>query len=222
MRFLPGLALMCVTCSACSPQEQGSGTESTTSNPSTDSTATSDSTTVGPTNTATSEPTSGTGTGPVDTTDGASSSETVGTTDATGSTSTGPVETTDDTASSETVGTTDATGSTSTGPVETTDDTSSTTGVPLSDCDFLVGKEFESDEMLECGLSPMGVVLCHWSIKFTADSFDHILSDYGLQGPYTCVDGVIEAFDLLQDPHGGTIDAATGELVWDDHVYHPA
>ena len=92
----------------------------------------------------------------------------------------------------------------------------------MDDCSFLVGKLFLSDEELECGKGPNGLEMCPWKLKFTADTFDHQLSDYGLQGTYTCVDGVIEALDMQQLAHGGTIDAATGELVWDEIVYHPA
>lgn len=138
---------------------------------------------------------------------------TPGTTD-----STAPTGTTDPTTTPDTTGTTDPTAATST---DSGTESSSTTGAPLDDCAFLVGKVFLSDEELECGKGPNGVEMCPWQLTFTADTFDHQLSDFGLQGTYTCADGVIDAVDMQQLAHGGTIDAATGELVWDEIVYHP-
>jgi hypothetical protein len=177
MRLITGFILLCATTLACSPQENGSATDSPTS---TDSTSTS-----------TTDPTS-----------------TTGTTD-----STAPTGTTDTTATTDLTSTTD--------PGTDTGESSSTTGAPVGDCAFLVGKVFLSDEELECGKGPNGVEMCPWRLTFTADTFDHQLSDFGLQGTYTCADGVIDAVDMQQLAHGGTIDAATGELVWDEIVYHP-
>jgi hypothetical protein len=142
-------------------------------------------------------------------TDSTDSTTTTGTTDPT--TGTDPTSTTD-------IGTTAAT---DTDPTTDTGESSSTTAAPVDDCAFLVGKVFLSDEELECGKGPNGVEMCPWRLTFTADTFDHQLSDFGLQGTYTCADGVIDAVDMQQLAHGGTIDAATGELVWDEIVYHP-
>lgn len=166
MRLFTGFALLCAASLACSPQENGSATDSTDS-----------------TSTGTTDPTT----------------TTTGTTDPT----------------------TTATTATDTDPGTDTDESASTTGAPVDDCAFLVGKVFLSDEELECGKGPNGVEMCPWRLTFTADTFDHQLSDFGLQGTYTCVDGVIDAVDMQQLAHGGTIDAATGELVWDEIVYHP-
>ncbi|MFY0540951.1 hypothetical protein [Nannocystis pusilla] len=192
MRLITGFILLCAT-SACSPQENGSATDSPTSTDSTDSTDS--------TSTSTTDPTTTDSTAPTGTTD------TPGTTD--------PTSTTDST------GTSDPTAATSTEPGTDTDESSSTTGAPVDeDCAFLVGRVFLSDEELECGKGPNGVEMCPWQLTFTADTFDHQLSDFGLQGTYTCKDGIIDAVDMQQLAHGGTIDAATGELVWDEIVYH--
>ncbi|HEY8377659.1 MAG TPA: hypothetical protein VIK91_14285 [Nannocystis sp.] len=116
------------------------------------------------------------------------------------------------------------TGTTDDPSTGTTDDpgtTGDTTGAPLDDCEFLVGRTFKSDEELECGITPNGVELCHWTIVFTADTYSHHYSDVVEDGTYTCDAGVITAKGAGQMSHGGTIDAAAGELVWDGVVYHP-
>ena len=150
-----------------------------------------------------------------DSTDSTASTDSTSTTDPTSTT--GTTDSTAPTGTTDTTGTTDPTAATSTD----TDESASTTGSPVDDCAFLVGKVFLSDEELECGKGPNGVEMCPWQLTFTADTFDHQLSDFGLQGTYTCADGVIDAVDMQQLAHGGTIDAATGELVWDKIVYHP-
>lgn len=150
--------------------------------------------------------------------DSPTSTDSTDSTDPTSTTdSTAPTGTTEPTSTTDTPGTT----TTSTDSGTDTDESSSTTGAPVGDCSFLVGKVFLSDEELECGKGPNGVEMCPWQLTFTADTFDHKLSDFGLQGTYTCIDGVIDAVDMQQNAHGGTIDAATGELVWDEIVYHP-
>lgn len=93
----------------------------------------------------------------------------------------------------------------------------SSTGASADDCAFLIGKAFLSDAELECGLGPDGPVPCHWSVSFTATTFDYQYSDVGESGNYVCTGGMIDAGDIT-----GTIDAATGELVWSDVIYHPA
>lgn len=98
---------------------------------------------------------------------------------------------------------------------------SESTGAPSEDCAFLVGKKFLSDELLECGLGPDGVETCPWQISFTEDIFSHLFSDYGEEGTYTCNDGQIMGL-VGNQPRVGTIDAALGELVWEDIVYHVA
>lgn len=93
----------------------------------------------------------------------------------------------------------------------------SSTGASADDCAFLIGKTFLSDAELECGLGPDGPVPCHWSVSFTATTFDYMHSDLGESGSYVCTDGIIDAMGIA-----GSIDAATGELVFSDVVYHPA
>ena len=140
------------------------------------------------------------------TADGSTGAPTGGTT---GATSGDPPDT-------STSSTTDAT------TASTTDATTASTSAPVDDCAFLVGKTFKSDEELECGLGPNGVELCNWTLSFKADTYSHQYSDIGEQGSYTCEAGQIKAVDGANGPHGGTIDAETGELVWDTIVYHPA
>lgn len=134
-------------------------------------------------------------------------------------TSTGMVTTTDASATAA------ATGSSSTdsdGSASSTGATAGSTGAPVDDCAFLVGKTFKSDDELECGLGPNGPVPCQWTLSFTADTYMHQYSDIGESGPYTCEAGVITATDTFMMPITATIDGATGTLVWNDIVYHPA
>jgi hypothetical protein len=64
--------------------------------------------------------------------------------------------------------------------------------------------------------------MCQWQISFTADTFDHLLSDFGETGTYTCEAGEISGIANGNMPRSGTIDAALGELVWESIVYHVA
>ena len=138
-------------------------------------------------------------------------------TDTTGATGTTGASATDSEGGS-TLGSTSATTATVTdGGSSTGGSAGSSTGASADDCAFLIGKTFLSDAELECGLGPDGPVPCHWSVSFTATTFDYLHSDVGESGSYVCADGIIDAMGIA-----GTIDAATGELVFSDVVYHPS
>ena len=93
---------------------------------------------------------------------------------------------------------------------------SSDTGEPDAVCDAIVGTSFLSIEELECGLTPMGVELCHWQLVFEDDGeYLWMHSDVGEGGTYTCEGGVIST-DL---PHDVAYDVATGILTWDGVEY---
>lgn len=129
---------------------------------------------------------------------------------------------TDGTSTTGSPTTTDATTTDATTTDAATTGTGGSTSAPVDDCAFLVGKTFKSDAELECGLGPNGPVLCNWTLSFTADTYMHQYSDIGDSGPYTCEGGVITGQDGFMMPITATIDGATGELVWNDVVYHPA
>ena len=124
--------------------------------------------------------------------------------------------------------TTDASATTSSGASTSTTDASSsstsdgsTTGAPDA-CALLVGKTFKSVDELECGLGPSGVELCRWTISFTEASYQHMYSDVGELGTYTCAGGVIMGKSSgLGEDRAGTIDGATGALVWQAVAYEP-
>ena len=101
-----------------------------------------------------------------------------------------------------------------------TSDGSSTGAV--DPCSLLAGATFTSVDALECGLGPNGVELCHWTISFTASTYEHSYSDVQDSGTYSCAGGVItsqsSAFDLPAG--GGTIDAEGG-LLWGMVAYLP-
>lgn len=133
-------------------------------------------------------------------------------------------ETTDASASTGTSTTDASTTGASTTDASTTGDATtdgSTTGAPDA-CALLAGKTFKSVDELECGLGPNGVELCRWTLTFTDATYQHMYSDVGETGTYTCAGGVImgKASGLDED-RAGTIDGATGALVWQTIAYEP-
>jgi hypothetical protein len=83
-------------------------------------------------------------------------------------------------------------------------------------CGSIIGQNFESVDELECGLEPMGPVLCHWTISFADDgSYLWMHSDVGQGGSYTCEAGVI-AVDLGT---AASFDPVTQILEWDGVLY---
>ena len=99
----------------------------------------------------------------------------------------------------------------------------SETGEPDAVCEQIVGTRFSSIEELECGLTPDGPALCHWSIVFEENG-DYLwqYSDVGQGGTYTCEGGVIT---VENDPDlEVSYDLEAGILTWDgvQYVAEPA
>ncbi len=88
-------------------------------------------------------------------------------------------------------------------------------------CAEVIGTTFWSIDLLECGLGPVGVEMCHWSIHFEEDgTFSWMYSDVGDMGTYACVGGVLSItsgpmVDVSYDP-------GTDVLTWDGVDYLPA
>jgi hypothetical protein len=89
-------------------------------------------------------------------------------------------------------------------------------------CEQIVGITFESIDELECGLGPMGVELCHWSVEFTVEGdYLWMYSDVGQGGSYACNGGML----TLDNPDIEAVyDPESGVLTWDgvDYVATPA
>lgn len=90
-------------------------------------------------------------------------------------------------------------------------------------CPQIVGTTFVSVEQLECGLEPMGPVLCNWQIVLAEDgSYLWTYSDIGQGGDYTCESGMVT---VLDDPSlEVAYDPESDVLTWDgvDYVAAPA
>lgn len=105
-----------------------------------------------------------------------------------------------------------------TGESDTSQTATGTTGEPLDeDCAFLVGKNFVSKKQFPCGPQPDDepVELCPDHVSFEQDTFMYQSGDFGVSGTYTCEGGVIAGL-VEEEKYAGTIDAASGELVWED------
>lgn len=85
-------------------------------------------------------------------------------------------------------------------------------------CEQIVGTTFSSIEELECGLTPDGPALCHWTLVFEEDG-DYLWqhSDVGEGGTYTCEGGVI----TIENNPGLDVSYAveSGILTWDGVQY---
>ena len=125
---------------------------------------------------------------------------------------------------STTTSSTSATEPTSTGePDDTTGTASSSTTAPIDEaCAFVIGKAFVSKKQFPCGPPPdddVPVETCPDRVRFmSADEFMYQSSDYGISGAYTCEAGVIVA-EAEGEKFQGTVDAAKGELVWNDELF---
>ena len=88
-------------------------------------------------------------------------------------------------------------------------------------CEAIVGTTFESIEELECGLTPEGVELCHWQVRFE-DNGEWLwnYSDVGQGGDYTCVGGVLTITNDVTIEHA--YDPRTQTLTWEGVDYRPA
>lgn len=84
-------------------------------------------------------------------------------------------------------------------------------------CDLVLGQSYSSQEELECGITPNGVVLCNWTIGFDGSMYTWSFSDVGDSGDYTCA-----GLDLLSVPEGnvlGTVSPTGDVLDWQGHLY---
>ena len=107
------------------------------------------------------------------------------------------------------------------GPVDAAPNAIDATSAP---CDAIDGRAFRSVGEHECGLTPDGVVYCHWEIEFAAGTFDWYYSDVGESGTYTCDDMMMirGTTSAGGDEYTGSYEAATGQLTWDGLAYEPA
>jgi hypothetical protein len=84
-------------------------------------------------------------------------------------------------------------------------------------CELVLGQSYSSQEELECGLGPNGVVLCFWTIGFDGSMYNWSYSDVGDSGDYTCA-----GLDLLSVPEGevlGTVSPSGDVLDWQGVLY---
>ncbi|MCA9653973.1 MAG: hypothetical protein H6712_03745 [Myxococcales bacterium] len=92
--------------------------------------------------------------------------------------------------------------------------------VPDATCAEIVGTTFQSVDELECGLDPMGPVLCHWTLEFGSDgSFLWMYSDIGEGGTYSCVGGMVVLEGNETPDH--SYDLETHILNWNGVDYEP-
>ncbi|HEY0136632.1 MAG TPA: hypothetical protein VGB85_21260 [Nannocystis sp.] len=120
-----------------------------------------------------------------------------------------------------TTGTPTTTGGSETGSESDTSGTGTTVAFD-EDCAFLIGKKFVSQMQFPCGPPPDPNdpgPLCSDRVSFEADTFVYMSSDFGVTGTYTCEGGVIAGVDDGDGTYQGTIDAATGALVWNGNDF---
>jgi len=88
---------------------------------------------------------------------------------------------------------------------------------PEDRCASLEGTYTSVDE-LECGLTPSGVGLCHWSLTFMSSTFTWQYSDVGESGSYACENGDVVASTAGDRQYQGTL-AEDGSLTFDGVKY---
>jgi hypothetical protein len=92
-------------------------------------------------------------------------------------------------------------------------------------CTLLENVEFKSVNQGECGLTPDGVAMCTWHIRFesydgsTRSRFTWAHSDVGESGLVTCDGNTLVAEGAGATPYTGTFDPNTLDLVWDGAAY---
>lgn len=86
-------------------------------------------------------------------------------------------------------------------------------------CSLVVDQTFPSVEELEIGLGPDGVVMGHWSISFTGDSFQWEHSDVAESGSYSCANGILSGTTGAAPPYEGSFDPTSRVLLWDGVEY---
>ncbi|MBL9014536.1 MAG: hypothetical protein JNL83_10190 [Myxococcales bacterium] len=100
-----------------------------------------------------------------------------------------------------------------------------TTPIAKGACTMLEGVEFKSVNQGECGLTPDGVAMCTWHIRFesydgsTRSRFTWSHSDVGESGFVTCDGTTLVAEGAGATPYSGTFDPNTFDLVWDGGAY---
>jgi hypothetical protein len=92
-------------------------------------------------------------------------------------------------------------------------------------CIALEGRQFQSVEQHECGLTPNGPAMCHWQLEFTPtdpqrSSFMWRHSDVGESGAVRCTGRQITT-DGFGPVYTGTYDPATRRLTWVNLAYEP-
>lgn len=87
-------------------------------------------------------------------------------------------------------------------------------------CDGLDGATFVSVNEYEMGLGPNGVLLGHYRVTFSAGQFDYSLSDFGLNGTFSC-SGPEGAIVASRDdfPLDGFYKADAGILLWHERWF---
>ncbi len=104
-----------------------------------------------------------------------------------------------------------------------TDSDSESTGA-AGVCDFIVGKEYRTVELFDCG-PPAGDPECPRAVEFRPPDRSHpdpwflyFFSDFGDGGAYTCSGNEVTGYGDFATYHG-TIDLEAGEMVWDDLMF---
>lgn len=88
-------------------------------------------------------------------------------------------------------------------------------------CEAIVGTTFESIDELECGITPDGVELCNWQVRFEENGeWLWMYSDVGEGGEYTCTGGVLTITNDATIEHA--YDPETQTLTWEGVDYRPA
>jgi hypothetical protein len=85
-------------------------------------------------------------------------------------------------------------------------------------CELVLGQSYSSQEQLECGQGPNGVVLCNWTIGFDGSFYNWSYSDVGESDDYSC-----SGLDILSVPEGqvlGTVSPAGDVLDWQGNLYN--
>ena len=91
------------------------------------------------------------------------------------------------------------------------------TETPADACALVLDQSYSSQEQLECGIGPNGVVPCNWTIAFDGSQYLWSFSDVGSSGDYSCA-----GLNLLSVPEGDTLGSVSPDgavLTWDGVLY---
>ncbi len=89
-----------------------------------------------------------------------------------------------------------------------------------SGCSELEGQTYRSVEEAECGLSPDGIALCRWTIRFADEAFEWSYSDVVETGRYRCTDGRIRTEGSSGGSYEGSLQS-DGSLIFEGLAYLP-